>query len=280
MEAAKATAAEQNTLIETLRKQINTLQTEVDETKEALEALRATHANDDDIVAAAEINRLALVKARTDLEVIKTETATLEAAHAEKLNAAAAKISALELQASHAESLTAEIVSLRDERQETSNKFSELEIEILELKEAQELAEVARKTSEARINSLHEEAQMAAEATNKVVQEAATKASVAAEHLEEVKKQHREALALAVEESRKLTEQLSASQTELDNLRSNLEAANATAVSAAEEHAHLLAEAEKAHQARQGELTAEIGRISAELEVRGISGPLAFSQDS
>ncbi|KAI0257659.1 hypothetical protein BJV78DRAFT_1272599 [Lactifluus subvellereus] len=189
LEAAKTTTTEQNTLIETLREQIDTLQAEVDETKGTLEALH--------IAAAAEIDRQALVKARADLEA--------------KLDAAAA---------SHAESLTAEI--------ETSNKLSELE--------AQELAEEEHKASEATINTLPE-------ATNKA-------ASAAAEYLEK-------ALALAVEESRKLTEQLSASQAELDKLPS-----------AAEEHARLLAEAEEAHQARQDELTAEIGKISAELEAQ------------
>jgi conserved oligomeric Golgi complex subunit 6 len=248
------TAAEQNTLVETLREQINTLQAEVDRTTEALEALRAAHADDEDMTTAAEIDRQALVKARADLEAMEAEMAAQKAARAAELDAAAVKI------------------------EETANKLSELEVEVMELREAHELAKEERKVSETRINSLREEAQNAVEATNKAVQEAATKEVVAAEHLEEVKRQHTETLALAAEESRRLSEQLNVLQAEIDGLRGDLEAVNATAVSASEEHARQLVEAEKAHQSRQDELTAEIRRISSELEVRGMAGLLALLQ--
>lgn len=261
--------AEQDALIETLRGQIKTLQSEVDEARENLDALRAAQANDSSIAAAAEIDRQALTKAKEDLEAIRAETVALQAAQDEALNSATAKISTLELQASRAEVLAAEIASLRVEKEETSNKLSELEIEILEFKEAQELAEEKLGNNKAQIDALRAEVAKAADDVNKTTLAATAKESAAAEHLEAVQKQHVDALTLAAEESKKLAEQLRVLQAEIDELRNNLEAANATAVSAAEEHARKLEDVEKVHQAQREELTAEIGRISAELEVRG-----------
>ncbi len=255
----------QDALIETLRGQIKTSQNEVSETQEKLEALRAAHTNDSDIAAAAESDRQASAKTKEDLEVIKAENATLKTAHDEALDNAAARISRLELQVSLAEALTA---SLRAEKEKTSNKLSELEVEILESKEAQELAEAELGSRKAQIDALSAEVAKATDDADNAIREAAAKESVASEHLEEVRKQHAESLTLAVEESKKLAEQLRVLQAEIDELRINLEVANATAVSAAEEHTRNLEEIEKVHQAQREELTAEIGRISSELEVR------------
>lgn len=267
-EVAKTLGAEQDALIETLRGQIKTLQNEVDEAREKLDALRAAHASDSSIAAAAEIDRQALAKAKEDLEAIKAENATQKAAQDEALNGAAAKISTLELEASRAEALAAEVASLRAEKEETSGKLSELEVEILESKEAQELAEEELGNGKAQIDALRAEVAKAADDADETIRAAEAKESAAAEHLEELQKQHADALSLAIEESKKLSEQLRVLQAETDELRINLEAANAAAVSAAEEHARKLEDVEKVHQAQREELTAEIGRISAELEAQ------------
>ncbi|KAH9039917.1 hypothetical protein EDB84DRAFT_1476973 [Lactarius hengduanensis] len=222
----------------------------------------STHASDSSIAAAAEIDRQALAKAKEDLEAIKAENATQKAAQDEALNGAAAKISTLELEASRAEALAAEFASLRAEKEE-------LEVEILESKEAQELAEEELGNCKAQIDALRAEVAKAADDADETIRAAEAKESAAAEHLEEVQKQHADALSLAIEEGKKLSEQLRVLQAETDELRINLEASNAAAVSAAEEHARKLEDVEKVHQAQREELTAEIGRISAELEVRG-----------
>ena len=260
---------EQDALIENLRGQVKTLQSEVDEAREKLEALRAAHANDSSIAAAAEIDRQALAKAKEDLEAIKAENAVLQAAQDEALNNATANISALELQVSHAEALAAEIASIRTEKEETSNKLSEIELEIQELKDAQELAKEELGNSKAQIDTLRAEVAKAADNADKAAQAATANESAASEHLEAVQKQHADALALALEENKTLTEQLRVLQAEADELRNHLEAAGATAVSAAEEHTRKLEELERVQQAQREELTAEIERISAELEVRG-----------
>jgi len=273
LEAARTTITEQNAVIEALREQIKALEIKVDESLQSSEALRADHANNSDIIAAAERDRQALAEAKAQLETMETETAI----QAEALDAATAKISALDLQASRAEALATEIADLRAEKEGTSNKLSELEVEILELKEARDLAEGEHGNSKTQINSLREEVATATAAAKKTVEEAAAKQSAAAEHLEENKKQHEAALALVVEGSKKLTEQLHASQAEIDGLRNNLEASDAAAASAAEEHAGHLTEVEQAHKARQDELMAEIERISAELAVRSLTELLASS---
>ena len=265
--------AEQDALVETLREQIKTLQTEVDDARENLESLRISQANDSTIAAAAEIDRQALAKAKEDLEAIEAEKATLKAAHDEALNSATEKISMLELQASRAETLAAEVAtevaSLRAEKEEISIKLTEIEVEIMEAKEALELAEGELGESKAQIATLRAEVATAVDLADAASRGATAKESAAAEHLKEVQKQHADALALAAEESKKLSEQLGVLQTETDELRNNLEAANATAASAAEGHARKLEEVEGAHQVQRDELTAEMERISAELKVRG-----------
>ena len=274
------TAAEQNAIIETLREQTKTLQTEVDESRKTLEALRAEHAKNSDIIAAAEVDQQSLVKTRENLEAIKAETAALKAAQDEALEAANAKISALEREASHAEALATEIATLRTEKEETSNKLTELEVEILELKDTQASAEEEGERGKAQINALRDEVTAAAAATEKAVQDATAKETAAAEHLEEVKMQHEEAIAVVLEEIKKLTEQLHASQADVDELRNNLGAAKEAAASAAEEHARQLAEAEEAHQARLDEQKAQLERISGELAVRALAELHAFMQYS
>jgi len=274
------TAAEQNAIIETLREQTKTLQTEVDESRKTLEALHAEHAKNSDIIAAAEVDQQSLVKTRENLEAIKAETAALKAAQDEALEAANAKISALEREASRAEALATEIATLRTEKEETSNKLTELEVEILELKDTQASAEEEGERGKAQINALCDEVTAAAAATEKAVQEATAKETAAAEHLEKVKTQHEEAIAVVLKEIKKLTEQLHASQADVDELRNNLGAAKEAAASAAEEHARQLAEAEEAHQARLDEQTAELERISAELAVRALAELHAFMQYS
>jgi len=268
LEASRTAITEQNAVIEALREQIKTLEAKVDESMNSLESLRADHANDADIIAAAERDRQALVEARAELETMGTETATLKAAHAEALDAATAKISALE-------ALDTEIADLRAGKEGTSNKLSELEVEILELKEARDLAEEERANSKTQIDTLRQEVATATAAAKKTVEEVGANQRAATEHLEEVKKQHEAALTLVVEESKKLADQLHASQAEIDRLRNSLEASDAAAASAAEEHAGRLAEAEQAHKARQDELKAEIEKISAELAVRSPTGSLA-----
>jgi chromosome segregation ATPase len=245
------------------------LQHEFDKAQENLEALRAARANDSSIAAAAEIDRQALAKAKEDLETVEAEKVTLKVAHDEALNSATEKISALELQASRAEELAAEVASLGSKKEETSTKLTELEVEIMESKEALELAEGELEKSKTQIEALRAEIAKLADEADSATQGATAKEKAAAEHLEEVQKQHADVLALAVEDSTKLTEQLRVLQAETDELRNNLEAANEMTASAVEEHARKLEEVEKVHQAQRGELIAEKERISAELEVRG-----------
>lgn len=252
----------------------------MDESRTTLEALRAEHAKNSDIIAAAEVDQQALVNARENLEVIKTETAALKVAQNDALEAAEAKISALEREASRAEALATEIASLRAEKEETSNKLTELEVEILELKDTQASAEEEGEKRKAQINALRDEVTAAAVATEKAIQEATAKETAAAEHLEKVKTQHEEAIAVVLEEGKKLTEQLHASQADVDELRNNLGAAKEAAASAAEEYARQLVEAEEAHQARLNEQTAELETISAELAVRALAELHAFMQSS
>jgi chromosome segregation ATPase len=251
--------AEQGALIESLRGQIKLLQNEADKARENLEALRVAHANDSSIAAAAEIDGQALAKAKEDLEAIEVEKATLKAAHDEALNSTIAKISTLELQAS----------TLAAEKDEASIKLTELEVKILESKDAVELAEGEVRNSKAQIDALRAEVAKAVDVAEEAARGATAKESAAAEHLEEVQKQHADALALADEESKRLAEELGVLQAEADELRNNLEAANATTAAAAEEHARRLKEVEEAYQGQQEKLTAEMGKISAELNVRG-----------
>ncbi|KZT05973.1 uncharacterized protein LAESUDRAFT_654834 [Laetiporus sulphureus 93-53] len=173
LEAATAAHATEKELVAALQSQIQALESEVAAGRHNLDALRSSSSEQSSAsAAAAEVEHIALLKAKEDLEAIKLETESLKAAHTEALADAQTRMAELEEKATRVEILEAQLAKLKAENGEKSMKVSELEVEILEMKEEQEKSEDERAQAIARIRSLEEEITKASEAMQKALEEA------------------------------------------------------------------------------------------------------------
>lgn len=155
------------------QQQIQALDDELAPLKENLESLKASHAVSSDASVAASVEHEALLKAQADFATIQEEINALQSSHTTALEEALDKARALEEElrekTSTLEDLSTQVEALKNERAETANKVSELEIEILELKEGQESAEEDRSTAAQKTKALEEELATAIAATQKVL---------------------------------------------------------------------------------------------------------------
>jgi len=160
------------------------------------------------------------------------------------------------------------LLRLREEKEEIVGKLSELEVEILEMKESQELAEDQREQSLSRIKATEEELQRATSAKQQAIDEAKAKEADHIALLDEIKNLHHEALDAASKERTEAVVALEALKEELATSLAAQEQAKVDAQAALEEHGHKLEEIEEVHKSRETELSDEIKRITSELEVR------------
>lgn len=245
------------------------MEVEVTAAKSNLEALKASQDSaSSDAALAASVEHDALVKAQTDFADIAVETEALKAAHAQALEEATSKLQVLEAKAARVETLEAEITSLKSEKEDTANKLSELEIEILELRESQETAEDEHTQALARLKSLEEQLSAATVATEQAIEEAKSKEESHSRAVEDLNELHEEALQAASEEQAKVAAQLDALKVDLAEALAAREQAKADRVTAEENHARQVQEAEKEYLNKQSELSEQIQKITAELEVR------------
>jgi chromosome segregation ATPase len=258
----------QKELVLTLQSQIQSLEGEVHSAKQNLAVLKESHDSATTTsAAAAAIEHEALMKAKADLEAIAAETTALKSAQAEVLAGASEKAKELQGKIEEVEGLRTELAVLKSEKEQNANKISELEIEILELKESQETAEDERGASLARLKSLEEELCKATSATQQAIDDAKSKEGEHTRGLADVQKAHEDALKAAAKEQANVVADLEALRTELTALQAAHEQAKADARAAGEEHTRTLSEVETTHLGKQTEMSAETERIKAELEV-------------
>lgn len=202
-----------------------------------------------------------MLKARAD------EIEVLKVAHAEALQEAQNKSKELGDTAAAADDLKAALARLKEENGEHVNKLSELEVEVLELKEGQELAEDQREKLLARIKLIEEELLSATTAKQQAVDEAKAKEVDHIALLDENKKQHGEALEAVSEERTKVVIALEALKEELAASVAAHEQAKLDAQAALEEHVRKFEEAAQVHESQRTQLSDETRRLTAELEV-------------
>jgi len=263
LESTKAASTAQNELVDNLRAQIETLETQVRSSKETLEIMQSTSSTETERMA---MEHEALLNAQADLMAIAAETAALKAAHAAALQESEAKREELVAKAALVDDLHAQVAGLKEEKEENSGKLSELEIEILELKESQEAAEDGRERSLARVKTLEEEVFKAIAATQQAHEQAKEKEVAVAAQVADIQKAHVAAFEAAFEEQERLSASLEALKAELAAALAANDQAKAEALASVEEHARKLEEAELAHADKQGELSEQIRRITVELE--------------
>lgn len=257
--ASKVAITSQNELVQNLHAQIQALETEVLSSKEQLETLQVSKASEASV--AASIEHDALLKAHAD------EIEALKVAHREALQGMQDKLKDLEHRAAAVDNLEAALTRVKEEKEETVGKLSELEVEILELKESQELAEDRRAQSLVHIKAVEEDLLKATSAKQQAIDEAKAKEADHVTLLDDIKKHHHEALQVASEERKNMVLALEALKGELATSMAAHEQVKIDVQAALVEHARQLEEAEQIHMRRQTELSEEIKKITAELEV-------------
>lgn len=241
------------------------MESEIASTRSELEALRSSsQLASSDAAAATAVEHEALLKARADLEAIAAETSSLKSAHTVALNELQQRLSAAEAKAKEVQRLETELADLKREREDTANRISELEIEVLEAKDAVEDAEDAKTRAESKTKGLEDELAKAKFASTDAL-EAKEKGLLA--QLDEAKKEHETRAAELQQEQDKLLSQLTTLEGELANAQAALEKASQEQQLVAEEHAAKLQSLEQSNQEALHALDVELKRIRNELEV-------------
>jgi conserved oligomeric Golgi complex subunit 6 len=268
LEKAKEAAITQNELSVSLRARIQSLENEVSVEKRNLETLRASHDSATAAsTAAVAMEHEALVKTKADLVAIAAETEALKSAQAHALEEAALKLKEFQSKVAEAEALHTELAGLKTEKEQNASKISELEIEILELKESQETAEDERGDLLARLKSAEDELSKAVSATQQAFEKANANEEEHVRRSADMERAHAEALKGAADEQAKVVAEVEILRMELTTAKAAHEQTKAEAHAAAEEHARNLAEVETNHLGKQSAMSSEILRIKTELEV-------------
>ncbi|OJA16140.1 hypothetical protein AZE42_00081 [Rhizopogon vesiculosus] len=281
LHAAKLASLAQTDAVHDLQSQLESLTAEMEAARDNLETLRTSSEQSSSAAAeAAQTEREALLRARTDLETITAEAEALTASHASTLQGLHATLSEAQARAADTDALEAQVQQLKAEREDNANKLSELEVEILELKESQEQAEDEHAQVLDRLQTLEEELADAAAATQNALDASKVREVQHAQLTDEMEEAHNGELQAAKNELSKIV-------ADLEGLRDDLAAAHAAheqtrleAQSAAEEHERQLDETEGEFLSKHLELSEEIKRINAELEASCyLTSPIIFSHE-
>ena len=206
----------------------------------------------------------ALLGARADLEAISAEASALKSAHTAALDELQQRLSVAEKKAGEVQRLETELAGLKGEKEDTANRISELEIEVLEAKDAVEEAEDTKARAESRIKGLEDELAKAKIASTDALED---KEKNFLAQLGEAKREL-EARAAGLEQGRdELLSQLATLEGELANAQAALETASHGQQLAVEEHAAKLQSLEQSNQEVLDALNVELQRVKNELEV-------------
>lgn len=162
--------------------------------------------------------------------------------------------------------LETDLVRLKEEKEDAANRISELEIEVLEAKDAVEEAEDAKMRAESKTNGLEEELAQAKVASTGALED---KERNLLAQLEETKKGYEAHTAELQQEQDSLLSQLATLEGDLASAQTALEKAIQEQQLVAEEHAVKMQGLEQSNQEALHALDAELRRVKDELEVDG-----------
>jgi len=263
-----AAATSFNELNTKLNEQILTLELELSSTKENLVTLQTSHdAAASEAATAAAADKEALFKVHSELEAIMAETEQLKQVQISASDEAQKKIEMLEKGAQEAGSFQVQLNALNTEKEETATKVSELEIEILELKEAQEVLEDERDQLKNTIKTLQGSFDQSQHDITKAAEDLKTAESRHEATLGDLQYKHAEELVEAAKKHTQVSQTLQAVQRDLEATNLELDKAKKAAVDAEEVYKLKSLEVEQAYMAVQNELTERIASVSQELEV-------------
>jgi len=267
LDAAKLASSGHTDVARNLQIQVESLTAEVEAARNDLETLRtSSEQSSSEAAAAAQTEREALLRARSDFESISAEIEAMRASHTSILQRLHARLSEAEAKAADADALEAQVEQLKAEREENATKLSELEVEILELKESQEEAQDEHAKILDRLKSLEEELTDAAQATQNALDASKVREAQHAQQTVEIEEAHNGELQAVKDELAKVVADLEGLQDELAAAHAAHEQTKLEAQSAAEEHERQMDETEGEFLSKHLELSEEIKRITTELE--------------
>ena len=268
---AKVAANTQDMLVGTLKDQIQKLEVELSLSQDKSKALEQSHAADATSTAkAASIEHESLLQAQANLKAISDETEILKAAHSQTLEDSRTQIKVLEEKAAESEKLKAQVASLKLEKEDNANKLSELEIEILELKETQEGLEDTRDSLHRRITTLEDDLAKAAVASALAVEVASAKEEEHSAKLKAQAEQHEGELAAQSKRYDEIAASLKTLEAQYADTSKACEQSKQDIISIEQTHLSKLSELEQAHAAQQDAQSAEFAKVKGELEVCSI----------
>ena len=268
LKEARNTAEAQVTLVETLKARIQELEVALSSSQDKAKALENTHAAD--LASAAEatsVEHESLLQAQADLKAITEEAGRLKAAHKQALEGSTTQVKVLEEQAAENEELKSQVASLKSEKEDNANKLSELEIEILELKETQEGLEDTRDSLERRITTLEDDLAKSAVASALAAEATSSKEKEYLAQLKEQVERHEEELATRSKRHDEMIASLKSLEEQHADTSKAFEQAEQDKISIEQVHASKLSELQQAHAAQRDAQSAEFAKVKAELEV-------------
>jgi chromosome segregation ATPase len=267
LEEAKIAAKAQDTQVGTLKARIQELEAALSSSQDIIKALEKGHAAD--AASAAEIASVKhkkLLEAQAALKAISEDAAGLKTAHKQALEDSTTQAKALEEKAAESDELNAQVTSLKSEKEDHANKLSELEIEILELKETQEGLEDTRDGLQRQITTLENDLAKAAVAAALAAEVASGKEE---EHLAQFKQQvqqHEQELVIQSKRYDEIAASLKALEEQHADISKAYEQAKQDISSIERAHALKLTEIEQAHSTQRDAQSAEFAKSKAELE--------------
>ncbi|KAG6381062.1 hypothetical protein JVT61DRAFT_5459 [Boletus reticuloceps] len=240
-----------------LEAQVETLQADVAAAQENFESLRSSSDQSSaESAAAAQMEREAFLRAKADVETVTAELNDLRAAHDRARQEAAAR----------SRRITAARSELKAEREGSAAKISELEVEILELKESQENAEDEHKRILGRLQKLEAELAEAVTATQQALRDAEARDAESTQKAADVALLHANEVQLIESNVANAVSEVEVLNTELAAAHAAHDETKAAAQASADAHEQEMDEAEQSYLSKHIELSEEIKRLTAELE--------------
>ncbi|KAF8140381.1 hypothetical protein EV363DRAFT_1312361 [Boletus edulis] len=257
--AALNSVSDEPKTFKALEAQIETLQADVTAAQENFESLRSSSDQSSaESAAAAQMEREAFLRAKADVET--------KLAHDRTRQEAAARSSESQQRAVEVTTLTAQIGELKAEREGSAAKISELEVEILELKESQENGEDEHKRILGRLQKLEAELAEAVAATQQALRDAEAQDAESTQKAADVALLHANEVQLIESNVANAVSEVEVLNTELAAAHAAHDETKAAAQASADAHEQEMDEAEQSYLSKHIELSEEIKRLTAELE--------------
>lgn len=278
LEAANSTVSSQNALVEKLEARIQELENNISSFEGKIEVLeQANVLSTTSASEAALIEHEALLTAQANLKAISEEVDALKMVHTKAMQESESQITELREQLISVEALQTQLTSLKAEKEENANKLSELEVEILELKETQDGLEDTRDTLQKQVAILEGELAKAAAAAVMADELASQKDASHAQELALLVERHETELAAGSERYNEIAASLEALKSDLLEAVAAKEQVEKDILQKEESHTSKIGELEEVHAAHRASLAADIERISQELKVSCLDSRFTIS---